>query len=539
FSFDRILEKSSVRCVTKSLDGDLWIGSYDGLYNTKSGQNPSLVSADFFYSFYREDSTSIWGCTEGGSLRKLDKTTQKVEAVFPLTNDKFTRVLHRDEKGVEWLGGYGFLEKGSYANDGKPLAYNMIAEESLENIYALATSKKDGLWVGCMNGLFLVNQREEVLKNKHLPSFYSSETVLCLEPYMDGNTLWVGSKFAGLFLIDNESGKVLKHYGTHNLLPDNTIASIVNVKDSLLFLGTNKGLCKLDVAAEVVTTYIERNSNLSNEYNHGASFEDEAGNLYFGTINGMVYFHPDSLRESQFEQRLYFTTFEKIIPESNEMGLASSILDTKKRLEVFPDENIFTISFSSDNLFANRKSNIYYQMENLNPNWVKTTSNQVTYNNLEPGDYTFKVKLESLDAKDQVIGVPVKVYPQFYQTLWFKGSIILGVFGVISFVYRFRIQQLKKEQHIRENISRNIHDDLGGSLTYLHIQAKKLYKSEAASTKNIAHKLLQHSKLSLESLTNLLWVLDAADASARCGTRRTAASPTPARARRLPRVARG
>ncbi len=111
-------------------------------------------------------------------------------------------------------------------------------------------------------------------------------------------------------------------------------------------------------------------------------------------------------------------------------------------------QNFFTLSFSASNYGYGKGPTYYYMLENVDPTWVQSQDNSVSYTNVAPGRYTFLVA--TISPQGQVLGktstLTIFIKPAFWQTLWFKLAIILIVLGGIS-AYSFTyIRQIKSSQ---------------------------------------------------------------------------------------------
>lgn len=63
-------------------------------------------------------------------------------------------------------------------------------------------------------------------------------------------------------------------------------------------------------------------------------------------------------------------------------------------------------------------------------------------------------------------------------TWWFK-IILLIIASIIAFlIYRFRVNQLIEIERIRLNISRDLHDEIGSSLSSISVESQVLMSQE-------------------------------------------------------------
>ena len=84
------------------------------------------------------------------------------------------------------------------------------------------------------------------------------------------------------------------------------------------------------------------------------------------------------------------------------------------------------------------------------------------------------------------------------------------VISIIYFIYWYRINQLKKIQKIKNDISKDLHDDVGANLSTISIFAE--IASDPQKTKEeiqkITNKILSFSNTSQESMSDIIWMID-------------------------------
>ena len=120
-----------------------------------------------------------------------------------------------------------------------------------------------------------------------------------------------------------------------------------------------------------------------------------------------------------------------------------------------------------------------YRLEGLESDWVDAgTTRLAQYNSLPPGDYRFHVSACNSDGVWNEAGavVSVKILPHLYETWWFRVLTGVAVLAALAGTVRFsvvrqfnaKMEQLKRQQAVereRVRIAKDIHDDLGSSLT--------------------------------------------------------------------------
>jgi signal transduction histidine kinase len=150
-----------------------------------------------------------------------------------------------------------------------------------------------------------------------------------------------------------------------------------------------------------------------------------------------------------------------------------------------------------------------YQLAGQSENWVDIgNQNRITLINLEPGEYSLQVK--STDSygfeSENIARLKITISPAWYQTILFKVLIGFLILGLVLAVYKYRIHQVLKLQEIRNNISRDLHDDIGATLSSANITSSVLQrKSDDPSQTALIMDLRQQLRDAQQALDDIVW----------------------------------
>ena len=244
-----------------------------------------------------------------------------------------------------------------------------------------------------------------------------------------------------------------------------------------LWISTNRGLSKFDIEKETFKNYEFSDGLQGSEFNEGAYFKDEEGIMYFGGMNGITYFHPSEIKDNPYIPNIVLTDFEifneTVIGSPDNTFLKENITYAKE-INLTYKESVFSFRFAAL-IFNNPQKNQYaYKMENFDKDWTYCQNRKrVTYTNLNPGDYVFRVKGSNNDGVWNEEGTLIKIHitPPYWKTWWFKGLGFLSLIAATGYSYRQRLEKLEKEAKAQEEFSR------------------KLIESQENERKRIAHEL--------------------------------------------------
>ena len=184
------------------------------------------------------------------------------------------------------------------------------------------------------------------------------------------------------------------------------------------------------------------------EFNHNSAFASSDGELFFGGVNGFNSFYPDSLKNNAFVPPIVITSVE-IITSHGETKFKSP---TSMQVVIPYHTHTFTIYFSALDFTYSEKNNYAYKFyKDSEKDWVDLGRKHfVTFSDLQPGDYHFKVKGSNNDLVWNNDGLELQIRVE--SPFWLKSE----AYYLYSFVvlitlfslYRFRTHNLRSTNRI-------------------------------------------------------------------------------------------
>ncbi|MCP4154297.1 MAG: protein kinase [bacterium] len=468
------LENSKILSILEGENGDLWVGTLeDGLY--RFNRNRKRLS-----HYKHEPSTP-------GSL-----------------SNNHINAIYEDKSGILWLGTLGGLNKFDKKN-GTFYCYRNIPdnEESLSHnsVNAIYESKSGELWIGTSGGLNRFSRRGKVFthwkRNPDLPKTISQNKISAIGEDKNGN-LWIGTWGGGLNKFDRKQG-TFKHYLEKDGLANGFIYSILGDKNGNLWMSTNKGLSKFNPERELFKNYDIRDGLQSNEFNTGAYFKSNDGEMFFGGINGFNAFYPHEITDNPHIPPVVITDFQ-ILNESVQTGdkspLKQSIIETKE-ITLSHKDYVFSFDFAALDFTNPGKNKYAYKMEGFDKDWVYRDAKKrfATYTNLDPGNYVFRVIGTNNDGVWNRKGssIKIKIIPPFWKTWWFYllafVSFAILSYLIINFVKNYIILAgfWKKEKDIGKY---RLNEKIGaGGMGTIYTANDTTYKSDTVAIKVLRDEL--------------------------------------------------
>ncbi len=184
----------------------------------------------------------------------------------------------------------------------------------------------------------------------------------------------------------------------------------------------------------------------------GSACRTEDGTLYFGSLNGVCYFNPENLITERQVAPVQIIECKGLDNQIESRSGETLILASNGNIKLPYDRNSFRIYFSVPDYSQSQQVEYAYLMEGLENTWTNTLGeNQVTFRNISPGEYTFKVKarLRNQEWDDTHIAtITIHIYPPLWLTWYAKIFYILLILLCVFFWFRFYKRKLLLESSL-------------------------------------------------------------------------------------------
>ena len=493
------LNGKAISDIIQDKRGNLWIATEDGGVNIwdrktgslsylKSERGRNSLSVNNVHALFEDTQDIFWIGTFLGGLNRYDqknktitvfKKDQEEKSAF---TDNMVYAIHRDKTGDLWIGTQAGLSK---FND-KTGTYEPFRPEIFRGkfIYEIYEERAGGLWICVVNSDSLYHYDPKTaqldkFRNYH-PSFSANQGIISALEDSRGQ-MWFGTVNRGLIKFD-QSSKTFTNYTVEQGLPNNYVYGILEDSGGNLWVSTNKGLSKFDVKAQRFTNYDISHGLPNNQFNFKSAFKDRDGWLYFGTINGLCFFHPDSLMKNDTRPVIYLSDL-KLFNKSVAIGAGSILeraIDATAKIVLPYSDNVITLEFGSINYYSSGNNKYAYYLEGFEQEWNYVDGkNNATYTNLSPGEYTFKVKSANNDGfwSDTARELNISVLPPFWLSKWamlLYGVLVIGLFVMYrTFLnYRNREKMAIQLERIEKEKIREINQHKLNFFTYISHEFK-------------------------------------------------------------------
>ena len=497
FTFQDPRSEDQVRSLYSINGKDIWLGTarnaiyqYNLVQNTTQTFRLSQLSPAFnsHRSLYVDRQHQVYLGTLGGALmlnRQHPNNSVKISdggAVFAFL---------KDGKGNLWLGkNDGLLQ---IKKDGTHVQYKHDPKDmqslSSSFVRSLFEDHNGRIWIGFeTSGLSyfdpLTGKFTRVSGNEAGERISGHMIYSILEHPRD--VLWAGSE-SGLNRLTLQGGDKgtyrirIKNYFEKDGLSDKSVNGILAEKGNFLWISSIRGLSRMDIAKEQFEPYLP-----TLNFSFSCAFKFSSHQLLFGTSDGMLIFDPDKISKSHVlpvvmisELKLFNQEVAIDSAYHNEVILKQSLNETRE-ISLGYKNNVFTLGFIALH-FSDPENNSYaYQMEGFDKDWIYTTANErsVTYTNLDPGTYYFKVKAANNFGKwnQRPAVLRINILPPPWKSWWAIVTYVLLLSG-LTIVLTNYVNKRSKQRNALE------------TERLLHLKDVAIHQEQLSFFTNITHEL--------------------------------------------------
>ncbi len=491
-----------IRSLLEDREGNVWIGTNNGLFRFRYGKVFALTTRDGLtddrVSSVAADGTAVWVGTQTGlnridnlgireCLRGINILTVKASRnheVWVGTNKGVFRVtdssgalhsslvlreltsaiaIEEDVAGCIWLVD---KDKGVYRWHDSVLA--SIGNKAMLGVSFLRAQTDGTVWIGFSSG-GLSAYRNGRFQESHQVSDIAKGSVY--EIYVEKpGLIWIASD-TGLYRL---SGNTWSVWNAKNGLPGNRVLWLHPDGSDWLWLGFSTGIARVrrsDLQRTDAATpgkvrcdfYDFEEGLLANpvRLSQAAASQDSEGKLWATTSAGMAIIDSRHMQKNNVPPNVLI---ERVVTGNRDMAVDSS-------LQFPPLTKNLEIDYNGVSLAAPRRLTFRYELEGYDKQWQDAGNRrQAFYTNMQPGAYRFHVLAANSDGvwNDKGAEFDFAIKPAFQQTALFKVLCVTAA-GLIGFgIYRFRMQTLRAawnarlETRLAERtlIAQELHDDL-------------------------------------------------------------------------------
>ena len=554
---------SNIPLMTRA--GDILITStfQDPVIQISDSKTKFKIPESFFYSLHRmrfieyaENSFYIIGRTYdmkrikiynyhlGQEVQELISIPVDPGSIHPHTNA--SSYYEKENKSI-WIAFAGnLINYHPQTNKFNKYDYSGIGEDAKHSCYDVTKTSNGHVWVATGRGLLhaIPSQKEdqsiftfEMIRKKKEGATQLRNNVVTslLTDSKDENILWIGTRGGGLHRLDTRDMS-FSFLNTKNGLPNDVIYGILNDDYGNLWMSSNKGIIRYNPETFVIKNFTTAAGIQSNEFSTWTYAKSADGTMLFGGANGLNVFHPDDLKGNPYIPKVWITGLyvnNEAVNNRNSMGLLERSIEYTSEITLPFRQNNIALEFAALEFSAPLENKFRYYLEGAEAPWIhESTDNQAQYLKLQPGNYTFKIKVSNSDGvwNEQVKELKINILPPWYRTnLAYLGYFLLLGLGIWQFVkfrenrYRLKMEveqkskettRLKELDEFKSRFYTNITHELRTPLTIImgmseqikkapdqwSLKGAKMIKQNANKLLHLVNQILELRKLDANEL---------------------------------------
>lgn len=553
-----LLNDSPIYSLYKDRDNNIWVGTYFGginyyIYGSEQfhiypyGITNSHLSGKAVRQIIDAEGKGLLIATEDGGINFLsnEKKITRSPAIHQMFNLQAKNIhsLMYDSNHSLWIG---LFSQGVINYNHQTKSTNKYAWEKarFSSAFFLLENKQKNIIYGGPNGIFFINRKDKSQIAKRisiLPSFcclkesdttyligtrnngicrFHSETLqidtLHILPYehlfvtylyQDANqNLWVGTNNNGLIIL-NKKYQFVKNLNKDQI-GSNGIKGIIEDNNHNIWVGTDNGLLKINPADWSISRYTTADGLPTNQFNYSSAFKAENGEIFMGTINGMISFQPELILDKEHHFRVKITNIisksVSISPTNKDFQIIKTNEGIKEITLTHAQAQSVRIEYSGMNYKYTYRTKYKMIIEGLDKEWQYVDNqHMIRFSNLPAGKYTLKIMAgingTEWDEKGMAI-LKINILPPWYLSLWayllYAVLIILCLYGAYKYTKSrlLLVMQFENEHNQRmyiEKLNRQktdfftyISHDLKTPLTLILSPLQKLINKNEISNKD-------------------------------------------------------
>ena len=475
----RFLPGMEVSCVFRDVDGNTWFSTIGhGLFRLNSDEFRSLslkirgLADCSVHSIYRTGNQLILGANDHVAFRfrlpNLEESSHqfmggdlKARITFICPTPRGGMLFGSDEDIEKWSAPpmrYTNLDAGLksafrsgenevlFANSTGGFRARLDPLQIVDTFWTgrctTVYSRQDTTYIGTLSGLYLVLKDKSVIyAGDSIPFLH--KRIAAITGSADG-TLWIACYDGGV--IGYRQGKVITTL-THDHGLTSNICRTLTVQDHYLWVGTDRGLNKVDLAdpSYPVIRYTSNDGLGSDIIN---TVYTDSPTIYVGTSAGLSF----------FEDRVHPGENCRLILLNVLSGNRDRISDTGRLVLPYTSNNV---RFDYAGISYRSAGNITYRyrLTGLDTAWRQTKETFLEYPSLPSGDYVWELMaINKFGTASRPLSVKFSITTPFWKTWWFA-VILTFVFLLVTWgLVDRRIRRAQSQQEEKERLHRKMNE---------------------------------------------------------------------------------
>ncbi|MGB5256718.1 MAG: two-component regulator propeller domain-containing protein [Woeseiaceae bacterium] len=455
--------------------GTLWVGTFGEGLNaidrdtgevTKYRNDPNSdfrIADDYVMSLMRDSQGFIWVGTMRNGITRLDPRSGE-STQFRHEQDKPASLaangimtMYEDRDGYVWVGTFGggisrFDPKSGDFKTFAPDANDIFALSS-NRVTSFAQDASGNLWIGTDGGgLNLLDRKtERFYQFRHDPddnNSLASDTVYSVN--IDANhNVWVGTQGGGLDRVVGDAADpgaiTFVNTSQEDGLANDVIYGVQFDDAGWIWMSTNYGISRFNPKTNEIRNLHRKDGLQSEEFNFGAHYRSESGELFFGGHNGFNAFYPEDIKASTVVPLIALTGFFN----GGDSTKSDLPVDETETVEISWKDDVVAFEFAAMDFVAPEKNRYMYKLEGFDKDWIDLGNRRrATYTDLDDGNYLLRVRAANSEGvwNEAGFALPVRVTAAPWDTWWAYLGYIAVFAQIVAGLWLGHRRKIRREE---------------------------------------------------------------------------------------------
>lgn len=532
---EKTINKSDndIRSIFNDHKNRLWLGTKSGklyVYDNKGKRVDNLFTNEpegglgFVYTIIQDKNKAIWLGTKGNGLFKAEPTDQEggkyklshyladEQDVNSLSSNLIYSLLE-DKKGRIWVGTYGqglnlvVVKNNTTTFLNAKNTFFKRQNSAFDKIRHLQEDARGKIWIATTDGLLVLDPDVAGINNARFKIFrkipgdknsLGNNSVQFI--FRDSkDRMWISTSGGGLNMAvgtDPFASLKFEVFTMEDGLPNDYILNSVEDNQGNLWLATENGLSKFNPEKRQFRNYDSYDGVPKTGFSEASSLKLPDGNLIFGGTNGYITFNPRVITDHKVDEPMALTNLQvnnqDVAPGEKNSPLEFSINNTQS-ITLKYNQNIISIDYAVLDFRAVNKQVYAYRLTGFDTIWHSSKNqHRATYTNLPPGNYVFEVKSLSNDlySNKPAKTVAITILPPPWRTWWAYLLYIIIATVLIETIRRtaFTMVRLRNRISVERRLAdlklsffTNISHELRTPLTLILNPIEEIFQKEKLS----------------------------------------------------------
>ncbi|MDO5571704.1 MAG: two-component regulator propeller domain-containing protein [Bacteroidales bacterium] len=484
---DSEMKGNVVRKICADKNGNLWVGTEDNgvnMFNQKkhttinfsANNNTNHISATNIHALMVDDD-KLWMGSFNTGIDVMDINTHKIIKRYhskdgkSFLNSDFVLSIFKTSDNEILIG----TAAGVQIYDKKDDRFYIWKGINLPTKEIIEDSRGD-IWIATLGGIIRYNKNGTSSKKKknynednvvtmsgmilHTEATYEDNVINYSFNPADSTTVGT-NEITSIFEDSKGQMWILTTNGMYSFnseretftpvfndsyIPSKLLYSMLEDNENNFWISSARGLIKYNRNTKEIKFFGYKDNLHETQFNFNSSYKDEEGEMYFGTINGMISFLPHQFKEDTFEPKLFFTELSFNSDDNTDTYALNNNdlnLEYLNEIKLPYNKSSFSVGFVAISYTLPEGIRYSYKIEGISDEWNDLNSeNNVNFYNLSPGKYNLYIRSTNSSGvwQNNEKCLKIRITPPYWQSniAYFLYAIAIILIAINFYYYKKR-----------------------------------------------------------------------------------------------------